>query len=74
METLKYDLPKHAVGTKFTYRVGKGKYEATVVGYHVEHNTDTGYVNVTYRAEYLFAGMQMITATVARSTVDMALL
>ncbi len=71
---LNVELPKHAVGTKFTYRRGKFQTEATVVGYHIEHNTENDSTNVTYRIAYNFAGLQDMVATVARSTVDMALL
>lgn len=73
--TLEIVLPRHQVGTKFTYRYGKNSYDAEVIGYHIEHNTDTGNTDVTYRIVYSFIpGLQdTMTATVARSTVDKAL-
>lgn len=65
-----FSLPKHPVGTKFTWvRSRKVKHEATVVGYHLEYNTD--HAEATYRIQYDI-GLQIMTATVARSTVDMA--
>ena len=70
--TIDVELPKHQVGTKFTWvRNRKTKHEAEVVGYSIEHHTDTGYTNVSYRISYDI-GVQIMTATVARSTVDMA--
>ena len=72
--TITAELPKHPIGTKFIYRHGKQKYDAEVIGYHIEHNTDTDYISVTYRARYDFAGLQIMTVTVARSTVDMAIM
>ncbi len=68
------ELPKHKVGTKFTYRHGKNKFDAEVIGYHIEHNTDTKRTEVTYRAKYELAGMQTMFVTVARSTVDMSVM
>jgi hypothetical protein len=69
-----FSLPKHPVGTTFTWvRSRKVKYEATVVGYHLEYDTDTGRTEVQYRISYDI-GVQMMTATVARSTIDMAVM
>lgn len=70
MELLNIELPKHPIGIKFTYRYGKQSYDAEVIGYHIEHDTDTGYTNVQYRAQYNFAGLQIMKINVARSTVD----
>jgi hypothetical protein len=39
MELLNIELPKHPIGTKFTYRYGKQSYDAEVIGYHIEHDT-----------------------------------
>lgn len=72
--TITAELPKNPIGTKFIYRYGKQKYDAEVIGYHIEHNTDTGNIDVTYRAKYDFAGLQIMIVTVARSTVDMAIM
>ena len=72
--TITVELPKNPIGTKFLYRNGKQKVEAVVVGYHIEHNTEDDYTNVTYRISYNFAGLQDMVSTVARSTVDMAIL
>lgn len=69
---LNIDLPKHNVGTKFMYRRGKLHTEAEIVGYNIDHNTDTNRSNVTYRIQYAF-GTQVMVANVARSTVDMAM-
>lgn len=74
MPTFEYNPPKHAIGTKFIYkRGGKTPAEATIVGYHIEFDTDTDRLNVTYRVTYEFAG-QPVTANVPRATVDRALL
>ena len=71
--TLLVELPKHKVGTQFTWRKARGvSHEVTIVGYHVEHNTDTGHTDVTYRVSYPFIN-QTMTAVLARSTVDMAI-
>lgn len=72
--TITFDLPKHKIGSKFIYKYGKQKFDAEIIGYHIEHNTDTDTTNVTYRIAYNFAGLQDMTATVARSTVDKAML
>lgn len=64
------ELPKHKVGTKFVYRYGKAKFDATVIGYHIEHNTDTKKSEVTYRAEYKLGDLQIMKVNVARATVD----
>lgn len=70
---LKVELPKHPIGTKFTWRRSKSeRYNVEIVGYHIEHNTDTNNTDVTYRVQYKLGDMQVMTATVARSTVDMA--
>ena len=72
---LTVELPKHPIGTKFTWKRSKSeRYDVEVVGYHVEHNTDTGVTDVTYRIQYNLGDIQVMTATVARSTVDMAIL
>ena len=72
--TLLVELPKHKVGTQFTWRKARGVYrECTIVGYHIEHNTDTGHIDVTYRVSYPFIN-QTMTAVLARSTVDMAIM
>lgn len=72
--TLTVELPKHPVGTQFTWRKARGVYrDCTIVGYHIEHNTDTGKTDVTYRVSYPFIS-QTMTATLARSTVDMAVI
>ena len=68
------ELPKHPKGTTFEWvRSRKEKHQATVVGYHIEHNTDTGRTEVQYRIQYDI-GVQLMTATVARSTVDMGVM
>lgn len=70
--SIEAEAPQHPIGTKFTWvRSRKVKHEAEVVGYHVEYDTDTDYLNVHYRIQYDI-GVQMMTATVARATVDMA--
>lgn len=70
---LDFELPKWPVGTTFLYvRGAKQKHDATIIGYHIEHDTDTGRTNVTYRISYDI-GVQLMVATVARSTVDMAM-
>lgn len=70
--TIEFTPPKHPVGTKFTWvRSRKVKHEAEVIGYSVEHHTDTGYTNVSYRIQYDI-GVQVVQAVVARATVDMA--
>ena len=71
---LNVELPKHSIGTKFVYQYGKQKYDAEIIGYHIEHSTDTNFTNVTYRAKYKLGDLQVMTATVARSTVDRSLL
>lgn len=63
--TLTVEMPRWDVGTPLTYR-GRS---AEVIGYHIEHDTDTGACNVTYRIAYEFSGQHM-TVTVPRSTVD----
>ena len=69
-----FSLPKHPVGTRFTWvRSRKVKHEAVVVGYHLEYDTDTDHANAQYRIQYDI-GVQIMTATVARSTVDMAVM
>lgn len=73
-KTVTYEEPKHPIGTTFEWvRSRKVKHTATVVGYHIEHNTDTGRTEVQYRISYDI-GVQMMTATVARSTVDMGVM
>lgn len=71
---LKVELPKHEIGTKFIHKAGKQTNEAEVIGYQIVHNTDTNKTNVMYRIRYNFAGLQDITATVARSTVDIGII
>lgn len=69
-----FSLPQHPVGTEFTWvRSRKVSHQATVVGYHLEYDTDTDHANVQYRIQYDI-GVQIMTATVARSTVDMAVM
>jgi hypothetical protein len=69
---LQVELPKWPVGTDFLLIKGRDdKRPAKVIGYHVEHDTDTGHTNVTYRIEYSVAG-QRVTANVARATLDRA--
>jgi hypothetical protein len=68
-----YELPQHQIGTHFTYKPGKESYDATVIGYHVEHDTDTGQTNVTYRISYNFGGQRIVT-DVPRTTVERAIL
>lgn len=69
---INFSLPKHPIGTKFTWaRSRKVKHEAEVVGYHLEYDTDTDHASVLYRIQYDI-GVQIMTATVARATVDMA--
>ena len=65
---LHVELPKHKIGTTFLLG-GKHKREATVTGYHIEHDTDTGQTLAQYRATYKLAG-QTMTATVPRATLD----
>lgn len=73
METITFDTSSlHPVGTKFITR-DKAKREATVIGYHVEFDTDTQKLNVTYRIETIIVG-QSVTSDVPRSTVDRAIL
>lgn len=73
-KTVTYEEPKHPIGTTFKWvRSRKVKHQATVVGYHIEHNTDTERTEVQYRISYDI-GVQMMTATVARSTVDMGVM
>lgn len=72
---LNVELPKHLIGTKFTWRRSRSeRYDVEVIGYHIEHNTDTGKTDVTYRVQYNLGDLQVMTATVARSTVDIALI
>lgn len=71
---LSIQLPKHPIGTTFTWVRGrKSRHEATVVGYHIEHDTDTNHTNVQYRIQYDI-GVQLMVATVARATVDMGVM
>jgi hypothetical protein len=71
---LTIDLPKHPIGTQFTYNPnGKQKHAATIVGYHIEHNTDDGRTRISYRAQYNFADMQIMTVNVPPAMVDRAL-
>jgi hypothetical protein len=73
-KTVTYEEPKHPIGTTFEWvRSRKVKHQATVVGYHIEHNTDTERTEVQYRISYDI-GVQMMVATVARSTVDMGVM
>jgi deferrochelatase/peroxidase EfeB len=73
--TITTELPKHPVGTKFTWKRSRTeRYDVEVIGYHIEHNTDTGKTDVTYRIKYNLGDIQIMTATVARSTVDMAVM
>lgn len=72
--SIDFELPKHPVGTQFVYRTGTNKYDATVIGYHVSRDTYTGLTDVTYRIGYNYAGLQDMTHSVPRSTVDRALL
>ena len=70
---LTVELPKYPVGTKFTWvRNRTTRHNVEVIGYHIEHNTDTKRTDVTYRIQYKLGDIQVMTATVARSTVDMA--
>lgn len=72
--THSFELPKHPIGTKFIWVRGKAaRHEAEVIGYHLELNTDTQQANVQYRIRYDI-GVQIMTANVARSTVDMAVI
>ena len=71
---LTIELPKHPVGTQFTYRRPKQSHQATIVGYHIEHDTDSDRTRVSCRISYNFAGLQQMTATVPPATVDRALL
>jgi hypothetical protein len=68
---IEVSAPAHPVGTTFTYRKGKQAHAAEVVGYHVEHDTDSGVTSVIYRVAYDFAGQRMV-ASVPRSIVDRA--
>lgn len=73
--TITAELPKHPVGTKFTWKRSRSeRYDVEVIGYHIEHNSDTGKTDVTYRIQYKLGDIQIMTATVARSTVDMAVM
>ena len=68
------ELPKHPVGTEFEWvRSRKVKHQAKVIGYVIEHHTDTKRSNAMYKIQYDI-GVQIMTATVARSTVDMAVM
>lgn len=72
---LVFEYPKHNVGTRFVWKKSKNvTHDATVIGYHIEHNTDTKRTDVTYRIQYKLGDIQVMTATVARSTVDMAVM
>lgn len=72
---LQWTPPKHKIGTKFEWvKTRTNRHEVTIIGYNIEHHTDTGYTNVTYRVEYSFLNGQNIIATLARSTVDMAIM
>ena len=74
MPTLKYELPKRKIGTKFIYRPHKvAQHEATIIGYQIIHETDTGYTNMTYHISYDYLGQTMKTS-VPRSTVERTLL
>lgn len=66
---LKVELPRLDIGLKFNY---KGRI-TTIIGYHIEHDTDTNHTNATYRVAYEFAGQKM-TATLPRSTVERIML
>lgn len=65
--------PRAKLGDQFTYRSGKSLRPATITGYHIEVDTDTGRVSVTYRGTYDLAG-QLVTVTVPRSIVDFQLI
>lgn len=74
---LEVELPPRPIGTRFIYSVANSG-EAEVIGYHVEHDTDSGLTDVTYRVEYAFGGgspyaNQLITTDVPRATVERAL-
>lgn len=72
---LNFRVPKHDIGSEFMYRPNRhAEYKAKIVGYHIEHNTDTFKTDVTYRVRYNFAGLQMMTVNLSRATVDRAML
>lgn len=75
MNEIHFDISDlEPVGTKFIMR-GKTKREHTIVGYHVEFDTDTNETKLSYRTSHEFCG-QTITSvesivTVRRSMWDM---
>jgi hypothetical protein len=60
------------VGTEFKLRKGKSTRDATVIGYRIEHNSDTGVTSVSYRVGYDFCGQRM-TDDYPRNTITRAL-
>lgn len=67
-------LGLYRVGTEFTYQPGsyKDRRPATVVGYHIEHNTDTGKTSIGYRIKYDTA-LNPIVTDVPATTVTRAM-
>lgn len=73
MQTIEYTLPPTGTGFQFEYNpTSKQKYVATVIGYHIEHNTDTGNTTVQYRISYGNPGMNYMVGNVSPSTVARA--
>jgi hypothetical protein len=60
------------VGTVFQ-QGGKGKRPTTIIGYHVQFDSDTQKTDITYRVQYEFGGQTIIT-DVPRNTVMRAML
>jgi hypothetical protein len=75
MINIQVEAPRHPIGTTFTWRKGirnrPGGVPAAVVGFHIEHDTDTGKATIIYRIAYDFAG-QAMRASVPQSIVDRA--
>lgn len=76
MEKIDTKIMRHAIGTKFTYKAGKGKEkrEYTIVGYSGTYILDSkGNINFSlpvYICEYEFFGQNM-KREFSRSTLDL---
>jgi hypothetical protein len=60
---------KHKVGTRFVLNRNSNHFEAEIIGYHVEYNTDTNKIDVTYRIQYIYLN-QIVKLNFSRSVID----
>jgi hypothetical protein len=71
---LEVDLPPRPIGTRFPFKQSSRNpaRDAEIVGYHIEHDTDSEITKIGYRIAYDFIG-QRVTIDVPPTTIERAL-